>query len=380
MRLAAPLVALSVVLTLASVAPAEATAASHPVTCGAHISGTAVLTHDLHCGSHHGLTLNRGATLDLHGHRLVGPGKDVGGVGITTPGGGTVTIEDGRVDDGGIGLQTDGNDAANTATTHVFKVVFDRNSIALNTSDFLHAATGPHVLFDVTASAFMNNGDSVWGTYGRANVSHTVFTGNTDTGVYASNETVHVTTSIFIGNATAVECLSSVCTVTHSNLNHNDIAVHDYENPRQPTPASLTVTDNRISYNTYGINTGREFSLLDVERNSLSHNQTAVTLTETKTKVIENTFTSNGLGFTSAPGVDFPDVASTALLVRNLFQRNSSGIRIPFIAGFARLNTLRENVAVHNNWGIRAPGATDGGGNIAFGNGKSPQCVGVVCS
>jgi hypothetical protein len=67
--------------------------------------------------------------------------------------------------------------------------------------------------------------------------------------------------------------------------------------------------------------------------------------------------------------------------VRNLFQKNTSGIRIPFVAGFAPLNTLKENVAVHNAaWGIRAQGATDGGGNIAFGNGKSPQCVGVVCS
>ena len=43
--------------------------------------------------------------------------------------------------------------------------------------------------------------------------------------------------------------------------------------------------------------------------------------------------------------------------------------------------TLTRNTAIFNRgYGIYAPGATDGGGNRAFGNGKQPQCTGVVCA
>jgi len=44
--------------------------------------------------------------------------------------------------------------------------------------------------------------------------------------------------------------------------------------------------------------------------------------------------------------------------------------------------TLRSNLAIHNeDLGIEAvPSITDGGGNIAFGNGNPIQCTDVGCS
>ncbi|MDM7832343.1 hypothetical protein [Cellulomonas edaphi] len=43
--------------------------------------------------------------------------------------------------------------------------------------------------------------------------------------------------------------------------------------------------------------------------------------------------------------------------------------------------SLGDNDARHNaGWGIYVPGAVDLGGNTARHNGRSPQCVGVVCT
>lgn len=70
--------------------------------------------------------------------------------------------------------------------------------------------------------------------------------------------------------------------------------------------------------------------------------------------------------------VGSPSVDVTA----NQVFHNLDGIVV--IGGQARLS---HNVAFYNaDLGIEAPGATDGGGNRAFGNGDPRQCVGVACS
>jgi parallel beta-helix repeat protein len=62
-----------------SLPPADA--APKPITCGATISGTAVLTADLVCPNGHGLVVRSGAALDCAGHRIAG-GDRTGQYGI----------------------------------------------------------------------------------------------------------------------------------------------------------------------------------------------------------------------------------------------------------------------------------------------------------
>jgi len=77
--------------------------------------------------------------------------------------------------------------------------------------------------------------------------------------------------------------------------------------------------------------------------------------------------------FGSDIGLDIAD--SSAIVSRNVASFGVEGlvIRTPG-------TTVARNTANHNaSWGINAPGAIDGGGNRATGNGEPAQCLGVRC-
>lgn len=72
-------------------------------------------------------------------------------------------------------------------------------------------------------------------------------------------------------------------------------------------------------------------------------------------------------------GLDVAD--SSAIVSRNFASFGVEGlvVRTPG-------TTVARNTANHNaSWGINAPGAIDGGGNRATGNGEPAQCLGVRC-
>lgn len=67
--------------------------------------------------------------------------------------------------------------------------------------------------------------------------------------------------------------------------------------------------------------------------------------------------------------------AYTLTITNNHLVRNGDGIVVPIRA------SVGSNVVVDGSgWGINTPEAVDLGGNVAHGNGREPQCVGVVCS
>lgn len=77
------LVVVAAGLALAGTGPASA--ASPQVTCGAYLEEDAHLTRDLRCPDGNGISLALDVTLDLRGHRLIGPGagSDAGsGIGV----------------------------------------------------------------------------------------------------------------------------------------------------------------------------------------------------------------------------------------------------------------------------------------------------------
>jgi hypothetical protein len=125
-------------------------------------------------------------------------------------------------------------------------------------------------------------------------------------------------------------------------------------------------SDNNSGYQQTTFATGR------LSRNQFTGNQAAVSMTDSTALLEENTFVKNGAAFVLE---DVGSVSPDTSLRRNVFIQNRDGVYAP--DGGA---TLTANTAVANTgWGIFAPGSTDGGGNVAYGNGLSPQCEGVTC-
>ncbi len=91
---------------LLPIGPASAAGAQR-IRCGMHLSGTGYLAADLRCPNGNGVVLDAASTVDLRGHRLIGPGA-LAGVGsrtaITLPDDGISTIEHGRIENWGHGI------------------------------------------------------------------------------------------------------------------------------------------------------------------------------------------------------------------------------------------------------------------------------------
>ena len=89
-----------------------------------------------------------------------------------------------------------------------------------------------------------------------------------------------------------------------------------------------------------------------------------------------NLVEKNHVVSTTGHGIRVNADASGSSLEKN-FVRTSAldGIHVE-----AASTTITKNTAVRNtNLGIFAPGALDGGGNKARGNGNPARCIGVVC-
>ena len=77
--------------------------------------------------------------------------------------------------------------------------------------------------------------------------------------------------------------------------------------------------------------------------------------------------------FGSDIGLDITD--SSAIVSRNVASFGVEGLVIRTPGTTVARNTANQNAL----WGINAPGAIDGGGNRATGNGEPAQCLGVRC-
>lgn len=179
--------------------------------------------------------------------------------------------------------------------------------------------------------------------------------------------------------------------VTHSRLVRNDVVMPVISDGGRAVIADSVLVDNRRLTGFIGIanltllrNTisGSEevvspngWVFVTAEANTFVRNDVAVSLGSLPGRVIGNTFRGNGVGITaSAPGGGIWD--GPAQIVSNTLTRNGDGI----VTEDGAAVSLGDNRAVHSSgWGIYAPGATDLGGNVAKGNGREPQCTGVVC-
>lgn len=93
--------------------------------------------------------------------------------------------------------------------------------------------------------------------------------------------------------------------------------------------------------------------------------------------VADNVVAGNTVSGEGADGISVDVIAENTRLERNDASRNAGdGIRVMSATTTVTRNTANRNA----NYGIEAvPGAIDGGGNHARGNGNPAQCIGVTC-
>jgi hypothetical protein len=328
--------------------PASAAVAA---TCGAMLTTDAYLAADLRCPGGDGLTLADGVTLDLRGHRLVGPGPSAGTAVAVADVEASATVIGGRIEEWGTGIGPLGS-AYNASV---------RGVTIARTGTGMVAHFG---VFAISDSRFADSGTGVSVFYGSTTISSTAFARNR-VGVDGNEDgSVVIADSTFTDHEYAVAADGAL--IIRSTLRHGTVGV----------AVAATVRDSTIAYFTAGLRLpGSVRGVGLVENTRFIGNDTAIPLDRFGTQGIvrSNTFLDNVNGITVSADVDWVDVTVEG----NTLTRNGNGI----VGTAPPTVRLKANTATRNiGWGINLPGAVDLGGNAASGNGRSPQCVGVVCS
>lgn len=365
-RLAVLAVGAALPALVASVVLAPPATGAVPITCGATLTGHVTLATDITCTGD-GFTLVGDVTLDLGGHTLAGPaGSQALLLGLDA----TQTVTNGRIEGWGLVASADlpADDTGGLHGEFAFAdVTFAGNGtvVDLGVDSLL---TGHSAMFDVADSAFEGNDQVFSGIFGGSAV---------------------VRSSRFVGNGTVVGIDTAGIAIRGSHLQDNDVVVA-YLRESYASIEDSTLVDNRV------VSQGGDFfSVFDLVGNEVSGSDTVLAASELATSVTSNrlvdndvaidlgaaygwvssnTFRGNRIAFTSAPGEDTG--WTTTYLEDNTFVGNGDAV----VTSGSQTRVGR-NTAHHNDgWGIYAPGVTDLGGNRAWSNGRSPQCVGVVCA
>jgi hypothetical protein len=349
------------------VAPASAATA---VGCGDTVTGDVYLRADLTCpGS--GITVTGDSRVDLRGHRLTGTR---GSVGITILGAGEVRVSNGRLSGWRTGIESgppsdDPDPNAELGSAVVDRVSFSDNQVGVDGSGpFLGSGRSRDLL--VTRSSFTGNSTGVGHVFGTLRVETSTFTGN---GRAARSVTgsLSLRNSVLTGNEVGLVCDETDCLLERSILRDNATGVSS-------RTFGATLRHNTFVGSTVAYASDFDWTGAEVTGNSFAGNGTGVLVgVSSRVTLTRNVFTRNTsaiISTDSAPEGEPDDLPTTATLTGNRFHRNQDAVFLHILA------ELKDNSAVRNTgWGIFAPNATDLGGNTARGNGRSPQCTGVVC-
>jgi copper-binding protein NosD len=357
-------VCIAVVVAVAGLLPMSAAQAVAPVRCGAVLTASTSLARNLTCASGVGLTLKGNITLDLRGHRLIGPGKSApafaASLGIALSESGTPRVQNGTIQGWGIGTgPSDDNGGLSAAVISHVTYADDGSGLS-----------GVGSTFTVADSRFLRNADKgITGLSTFATVRRSLFMYNGRAINLSDGGAVTLSWSIVAHNEIGVSCQEVGCTLTYNSLRYNTTAVAAFF-------ARGKISRNDIRGNHIGFTTTFDPDpgyAHELSENLIRDNASGVLVSDLGTAYVhDNMFVGNGVGF----GVPATGPAPTALLARNLFVRNHDGV-LARAAG----TSLKGNRAVANlRWGIYAVGAKDLGGNVAYRNGQRQQCAGVVCA
>lgn len=349
-------------VALASTAVAAPAAAVERIsTCGAVVSGEAVLARSLTCTEGDGITLLPGASLDLNTRTLAGH-RD--GRGIVLPASGDVSVRRGTITGWGNGIalaEPDESDDASGGTTHVHRVTLRDNAVGVEATT---AGFGsPGITVAITSSRLEHNDVGLAATLSSSfDVSGSALADN-GTGVRVISSGITVRDSRMVRNGTAVSCDESYCLLERATVSDNGAGI-------DVRSSGAVLRDSTLDRNTVAVTGFASWGAIEMTGNVLRKNGTAVRLDNASSSLVDNAFVDNGVGYT-ADGDPF----FTGYLEGNVLRRNGDGI-----ASVIEGTQLKGNTSYRNTgWGIHAPGAVDLGGNTAYRNGNEPQCVGVVC-
>jgi hypothetical protein len=360
----AALAALPALVASVVLAP-PASAAPVAVSCGDIVTGEAYLAADLTCAGD-GLTLVGDVTLDLAGHTLAGDGT---GTALRLALDATQSVRGGRIEGWG--------------TTASVVLPADETGLYGEYSFSDLVLTGNGTVLDTSVDALLS------GHAASFRYSGATFTDNgvVFTGVWGGG--VEVASSWFAGNGTVADLDSWGLVIDGSHLEGNDVVLGHAVEAIAWIRGSVLV-DNRVvsqggdrfssvillNSDISGSDTVLAPSDVDVRiaGNLVRDNDVALAVGGGSGDVYDNTFRGNRLALSADPGPD--EVWIPSLVVTgNTFRGNVDAVVTQGPRTELGSNTVHQN----SGRGIYAPGATDLGGNRAWGNGVSPQCTGVVC-
>lgn len=346
-------------------APACAVATPQNVHCGAHLKATVHLTADLVCPLGNGITLDGPITLDLGGHKLIGGGTGISGsIGVTGYLGGTSSIVNGQIQGWETGV-SENNFGSGTPGGHLR---LDKVTITGNGT----GADVEEVAFSVFSSRFLHNGQGLFGFFGRIDVHGSTFVGDGAVNGGGGNLTIDLSTFDGTGSKEPpATCSESGLTVTRSTIKNYALAAGGFD-CNGVTLTGNTFSGNPLAFQSTGDLVTPPVKVTDGEQivgNTFTDNGIAVE-SGVSGRIANNTFTGNTTGLITT--------SNSVLITGNTFTHNkSSGIHDTTGAG----TRIGNNTGSFNGrWAIFAPGAQDLGGNVAFKNANTPQCVGVVCT
>ncbi|RKH43854.1 NosD domain-containing protein [Corallococcus sicarius] len=344
------------------------------VQCGDVITQHTMLTHDLACPGTAPFALKvagEGVVLDLGGHRVyrTGPETD-GSQGIVIEA--SSMVRNGTLQGFDLGYVVDNG---TNVRLHQLALVDNRIGVYNRNS---------YTRFLITNSRFSGNDTGVSSEFAASNgefdIRSTVFSHN-GRAIFTGSHGVDVLDSTFTSNGLAVYCFGGRARFRSSTLVENTAVGTmrlDFGGPytcdEMRFEDSLIANNTALAPPTDPVWETVRLSMLDTW---VVNNGSGLQAAANTVYLDGNTLWDNGGGLTLS---DLPEAVPTPLtgIVRdNRFLRNDGdGLRVlP-----PSTPTLISNVALGNTgWGIYAPTAFDGGGNVARDNGTG-DCVGVLCT
>ncbi|GAB2691794.1 NosD domain-containing protein [Thalassiella azotivora] len=342
-----------------SVVPTARAAGPGTPACGDVLTQDTVLTADLVCPDGQGLVLGDGVTLDLGGHRLVGPGRDVPAVAVAYAGDATwvpgVAVRNGVVDGWRTGAAFESGSSA--TEPHVVD--------AIDFRDVAEAVTASEATLHVSRVTVTDADRGVGVIFTSATVSDSTFT---RVGVVGDAHTgsVSFSRSTMRDSALVLRCTEAGCSADQCEILGNTRV-------NEASSGGGVYTGNLVAGNDTGIDMSDWGSWFEVAGNVFRGNGVAVVGGDAwfgGREVRGNTFLGNDLGYGGRRAND--------RLLDNTFVRNGDAVHVTEANG---LELGGNRAYLSSGRGIHATGeVTDLGGNRARGNGTEPQCLGVTCT
>ncbi|RKG90088.1 right-handed parallel beta-helix repeat-containing protein [Corallococcus sp. CA049B] len=353
------------------------TPTGHGVRCGDTLTTNTLLTHDLQCPSSAPFALQvdgDGIVLDLGGHTI----RRTGPENYESQG---VVIANGRMVRNGT-VQGFGKGITTTYNAEHLNVRLHQLAILDNEEGVHNLALGANFL--VTNSRLSGNGTGLSGEFdastGSFDVRSSVFSNN-GTAMFADAHGIDVLDSTFTSNGRAFFCWDGLIRFRSSTIAWNDTVgtiPNDGDGYRICSEIrfenTLIANNAAFAQTTIPVWQPHKLSMID---SLVVHNGTGLQAYTLTVYIDGNIFHDNASGLTLSDREGFSTVPLTGIVRGNQFLANDGdGLRVQPPS----TPTVIDNLALNNTgFGIYAPTAFDGGGNVARNN-TAGNCVGIVCS